>query len=115
MKDLKLARKRGLDESKLNEVICIIAKGKTLSPKYRDHVLIANYKGLRECHIAPDWLLVYERRDVLRIGFNFPFAFAYRRGCSVVSPVIACKLIIHGCVQDSRTEILEFAGKSLFL
>lgn len=67
LKDLKLARKRGLDESKLNEVICIIAKGKTLSPKYRDHVLIANYKGLRECHIAPDWLLVYERKDVLRI------------------------------------------------
>lgn len=67
LKDLKLARKRGLDENKLNEVICIIANGKSLPTKYRDHLLTGNYKGLRECHITPDWLLVYERRDVLKI------------------------------------------------
>ncbi|MCM1030910.1 MAG: type II toxin-antitoxin system YafQ family toxin [Oscillibacter sp.] len=67
LKDLKLARKRGLDENKLNEVIRIIANGKNLPTKYRDHLLTGNYKGLRECHITPDWLLVYERRDVLKI------------------------------------------------
>ncbi len=67
LKDLKLARKRGLDESKLNEAICIIAKGRTLPLKYKDHLLAGNYKGLRECHISPDWLLIYERKDVLKM------------------------------------------------
>lgn len=37
-----------------------LANGETLEPKYRDHDLTGNYKGCRECHIAPDWLLVYE-------------------------------------------------------
>ena len=61
-KDLKLAKK--LD--KLFEVIDILANGGTLDAKYRDHDLTGNYKGTRECHIEPDWLLIYEiRGDVL--------------------------------------------------
>lgn len=67
LKDLKLARKRGLDEERLNEVIFTLASGNRLLAKYKDHFLTGNYKGLRECHIAPDWLLIYERKDRLKI------------------------------------------------
>lgn len=67
LKDLKLARKRGLQEDKLNEVIFTLASGKSLLAKYKDHLLTGNFKGLRECHITPDWLLIYERKDCLKI------------------------------------------------
>ncbi len=62
-RDLKLAKKqnKGLDE--LFEVVSILADGGTLDARYRDHDLSGNYKGTRECHIEPDWLLVYEIRD----------------------------------------------------
>ncbi|MBT9774923.1 type II toxin-antitoxin system mRNA interferase toxin, RelE/StbE family [Clostridium sp. MCC353] len=63
-KDLKLAIKRGYDISLLNTVIEILANGETLSEKYRDHTLSGNFAGCRECHITPDWLLVYELSDV---------------------------------------------------
>lgn len=45
----------------------IIAKGKTLPLRYKDHLLAGNYKGLRECYISPDCLLIYERKDVLKM------------------------------------------------
>ena len=48
------------DILKLFEVIDILANGGTLDAKYRDHDLTGNYKGTRECHIEPDWLLIYE-------------------------------------------------------
>ena len=62
-RDLRLAKKqtKGLDE--LFEVVSILADGGTLDARYRDHDLSGNYKGTRECHIEPDWLLVYEIRD----------------------------------------------------
>ena len=51
---------------KVFEVIDILANGGTLDAKHRDHDLTGNYKGTRECHIEPDWLLIYEiRGDVL--------------------------------------------------
>lgn len=59
LRDLKLARKRGLDENKLDEIIKLLLQGKPLPPKNKDHNLINNYKGYRECHITPDWLLIY--------------------------------------------------------
>ena len=59
-KDLKLAKKRGYDLSLLNNVVDTLAQGKPLAEKYKDHNLIGNYKGCRECHITPDWLLIYE-------------------------------------------------------
>lgn len=59
-KDLKLAQKRGLDLSELSTVISVLANGEPLDPKYRDHSLIGDYNGFRECHIRPDWLLVYK-------------------------------------------------------
>ena len=59
-KDLKLSRKQGKNTDKLFEVIEKLACGEKLDPKYRDHELTGNYRGCRECHIEPDWLLVYE-------------------------------------------------------
>ncbi len=56
-KDIKLAKKQGKDIDKLFSVVDILAAGGTLPPKYRDHELSGNYKGCRECHIEPDWLL----------------------------------------------------------
>ena len=65
-KDYKLARKRGYDMKLLNDVIAELASGEALPEKYRDHELIGGYAGCRECHITPDWLLIYEiRNDVL--------------------------------------------------
>ena len=58
-KDLKLARKRGLDISLLNTVVTKLANEELLAVKYRDHELKGNYAGFRECHIMPDWLLIY--------------------------------------------------------
>lgn len=59
-KDIKLAKKQGRDIEKLFGVIGILANGETLDEKYRDHDLSGNFKGCRECHIEPDWLLIYE-------------------------------------------------------
>ncbi|WP_287935660.1 type II toxin-antitoxin system YafQ family toxin [Duncaniella freteri] len=67
LRDLKLARKRNLDESKLNDVIKTLASGAELPAKNRDHALTGNYKGYRECHISPDWLLIYSRNNILKI------------------------------------------------
>lgn len=58
-KDLKLAKKRGLDLNLLKDVVNILALQQPLDPKYRDHTLSGNYRGFRECHVQPDWLLVY--------------------------------------------------------
>jgi len=59
-KDVKLARKRGKDLSKLRDVIDILLEGKRLPHKYFDHWLTGNYTDRRECHIEPDWLLIYK-------------------------------------------------------
>ena len=66
-KDLKLAQKRGKDIEKLFSVVNILASGKALAPKFRDHDLSGDYKGCRECHIEPDWLLIYEINNGLLI------------------------------------------------
>ncbi|MDO5481851.1 MAG: type II toxin-antitoxin system YafQ family toxin [Bacteroidaceae bacterium] len=67
LKDLKLARKRGLDETLLNEIIFKLCSGEELPSKNRDHALTGNYKGFRECHINPDWLLIYSRDNSIKI------------------------------------------------
>lgn len=59
-KDLRQAEKRGCDIAKITEAIKILANGEALPPEYKDHLLSGNYAGKRECHIGPDWLLVYE-------------------------------------------------------
>ena len=59
-KDYKLAQKRGRDITVLEKIIEMLADGQNLPEEYNDHQLIGNYKGCRECHIAPDWLLIYK-------------------------------------------------------
>lgn len=58
-KDLKLAAKRGYDLGLLNAVVTMLANEEPLPAKYRDHNLTGQYALFRECHIQPDWLLVY--------------------------------------------------------
>ena len=61
-KDYKLAVKRGCDPKELEEVITLLVNEQPLPEKYRDHALTnsRDYKDMRECHIEPDWLLVYK-------------------------------------------------------
>ena len=58
-KDLKRARKRGLPIRELEAVIDLVLAGEALPPQRRDHLLSGDYAGFRECHIQPDWLLIY--------------------------------------------------------
>ena len=58
-KDYKRCKKRGLDMSLLEDVIKPLLAEKPLEEKYRDHGLVGQYAGHRECHILPDWLLIY--------------------------------------------------------
>lgn len=62
-KDYKLAMKRGLDISLLEDIIAKLALGESLTEKNRDHALSGNWNGYRECHILPDWLLIYKLED----------------------------------------------------
>ncbi len=62
-KDYKLAQKRHLNISLLKEVVTTLANGEALDEKYRDHALSGNWRGHRECHITPDWLLIYRYDD----------------------------------------------------
>ena len=62
-KDLKRAKKRGLDLDLLEAVVDQLAKRIPLPEKNRDHALTGDYIGFRECHVAPDWLLVYRVED----------------------------------------------------
>ena len=59
-RDVKLAIKRGYNIQLFNDVVEMIAEQQLLPPEYKDHKLIRNYSGCRECHITHDWLLIYE-------------------------------------------------------
>lgn len=62
-KDLKQAIKRKYNIELMQEVIDKLAACEPLDEKYRDHPLAGDYIGMRECHITPDWLLVYQVRE----------------------------------------------------
>lgn len=62
-KDLKRAKKRGMDMQLLREIVLKLQCGESLPPKNKDHLLTSNWTGHRECHITPDWLLVYRVLD----------------------------------------------------
>lgn len=67
-KDIKTIKKRNYDLSKLQKVIEILAEEKTLPAKYKDHSLTGIYQDFRECHILPDWLLIYRiDKDILTL------------------------------------------------
>jgi mRNA interferase YafQ len=59
-RDVKLAQKRGNDTSKLREAILLLAAGIPLPAGYKDHPLGGNWAHHRDCHIEPDWLLIYK-------------------------------------------------------
>lgn len=70
-KDVKLAQKRGRNMSLLKTVIDSLAAGEKLPPAQCDHELSGVYSGYRECHIQPDWLLIYRiDKDVLILGLT---------------------------------------------
>jgi len=62
-KDLQRCKIRGYDLNLLQNVIALLQTGKQLDRKYRSHPLKGNWVGFRECHIAPDWLLIYRIED----------------------------------------------------
>jgi mRNA interferase YafQ len=59
-RDVKLAERRGKDLAKLRELILLLVEGDSLPPRYKDHSLSGNWKHHRDCHIEPDWLLLYK-------------------------------------------------------
>jgi len=59
-KNLKLLEKRKYDLDLLNDVVMMLARGEILPARYKDHALKGKLLGCRECHITPDWLLIYE-------------------------------------------------------
>ncbi|MCL1806657.1 MAG: type II toxin-antitoxin system YafQ family toxin [Oscillospiraceae bacterium] len=73
-KDLKRVRSRGYDIGLLTDVIQKLAAGETLDAVYNDHPLKGQYADCRECHITPDWLLIY------KISGNALFLFLTRTG-----------------------------------
>ncbi len=62
-KDLKLAAKRGYNLAMLDHVVEKLSRQEPLPPKNMDHALSGDFTGFRECHIQPDWLLVYRIED----------------------------------------------------
>jgi mRNA interferase YafQ len=59
-RDVKRMQRQGREVEKLKRVLEALVKAEPLAVKHRDHVLVGQYKGTRECHIDPDWLLIYE-------------------------------------------------------
>jgi len=59
-RDVKLAAKRGKDTAKLREIILLLAEGDLLPARYKDHPLSGDWKHHRDCHIEPDWVLIYK-------------------------------------------------------
>ena len=67
-KEVKKAKKRGKDLEKLKTIVTLLARDKKLDEKHRDHALIGKWKGSRDCHIEPDWVLIYTlENDILRL------------------------------------------------
>jgi mRNA interferase YafQ len=63
-RDVKRMQRQGRDLEKLKRVLETLVKGQGLAANHRDHVLVGQYKGTRECHIEPDWLLIYELAEI---------------------------------------------------
>jgi mRNA interferase YafQ len=66
-KDLKLAKKRGLKMELLDKAVTLLVANGKLAANYKPHVLKGNYNGLWECHIQPDWLLVWEQNETIKL------------------------------------------------
>ena len=62
-RDVKRMQRQGKKIEKLKALLAILVNEEPLAPSYRDHVLVGQYKSSRECHIEPDWLLIYESTE----------------------------------------------------
>ncbi len=62
-KDFKRIKKRGKDLSKLKDIVSAIANSESLEERHRDHALSGNWSGSRDCHVEPDWILIYRVDD----------------------------------------------------
>ena len=62
-RDLRLQQRRGKDIEKLKQLLTTLINEEPLAERYRDHPLKGNFKNRRECHIEPDWLLIYKLND----------------------------------------------------
>lgn len=91
-KDLRLAKRRGLDLRKLNEVVGMLAQGQKLPEKCHDHALKGEWQGNRECHVAPNWLLIYRKNEhtvelrLVRTGTHDDLELEYPHSPSLHSP-----------------------------
>jgi mRNA interferase YafQ len=59
VRDIKRMRKRGKDLGKLRDIVEKLARRASLDAKHRDHPLVGSWEGCRDCHIEPDWVLIY--------------------------------------------------------
>jgi mRNA interferase YafQ len=62
-RDLRLLQRRGKDTSKLRQVLTALINEEPLAERHRDHPLRGNFRDRRECHVEPDWLLIYKLND----------------------------------------------------
>jgi mRNA interferase YafQ len=62
-RDYKRTRKRGVDMAKLDAVLALLMEDRPLPDRHRPHLLSGEWRGFWECHIAPDWLLIYDLED----------------------------------------------------
>jgi mRNA interferase YafQ len=62
-RDIKRMRKRGRDLAKLQAVVRQLAEGRPLDPKHRDHPLVGGWRPSHDCHVEPDWILIYTSTD----------------------------------------------------
>ena len=69
-RDYKLMKKRGKDMDKINSVILMLANDEELPPVLCDHSLSGNWSGFRDCHIEPDWILIYQKMDNQLLGLE---------------------------------------------
>ena len=70
-KDFKSVQKRGCGIGLFKEIVSLLCNEKPLPPKNNDHALSGNYSGFRECHITPDWLLIYKvQKDILTLSLT---------------------------------------------
>ena len=60
-RDIKKLKKQGKNLEKLKQVVLVLVSGDALDARYRDHALVGSWKGSRDCHIEPDWLLIYRK------------------------------------------------------
>jgi mRNA interferase YafQ len=68
-RDVKRLKRQGVDMAPLQAVIVMLAAAEPLDERYRDHALVGNWRGFHECHLQPDWLLIYRvEEDELQLA-----------------------------------------------